>query len=266
MIVDTRRLFARLLPALGIDTVCDVGSMDGTDALRFRAAVPAAAIHAFEAHPHNALAMRSNPELRRAGIAVVPTAIAERDGHAQLFATTQAHSHGDAWRGMSSLHRRTVKPELLTPVTVPTVRLDTYLRDRLPAAARLALWIDAEGKAFEVIDGASGVLGRTHVVHVEVETAPCIGAEQKYYRDVVRLLEGAGFRELAADGPRARAQFNALFVRADLPPARRWCVAWRLAVARLRQLAIATLRALCPECLRRYRAAHSRSRLPTRSP
>ena len=104
---------------LGIDTVCDVGSLNGDDALRFRAAVPAAAIHAFEAHPDNALAMQSDPELRRAGIAVVPTAVADRDGQAQLFATTAAHSRGDAWRGMSSLHRRTAKSELLTPVPFP---------------------------------------------------------------------------------------------------------------------------------------------------
>jgi FkbM family methyltransferase len=265
MIVATRILFARLLPVLGIDTVCDVGSMNGADALRFRAAAPAATIHAFEAHPANALAMQSDPALRRAGIDVVATAVAERDGHARLFATTQAHSRDAAWRGMSSLHRRTVKPELLTVVTVPTVRLDTYLRDRLSAAARLALWIDAEGKAFEVIAGASGVLDRTYVIHVEVETAPCIAADQKYYRDVVVALRAAGFRELATDGPTARTQFNALFVRADLPPALRRRVARSVAAARARYLAryllIAPLRALCPACARRYRAIR-RSRNP----
>ena len=36
LILDTRRLFCRLLRTLEIETVCDVGSMDGSDALRFR--------------------------------------------------------------------------------------------------------------------------------------------------------------------------------------------------------------------------------------
>ena len=121
-----------------------------------------------------------------------------------------------------------------------------------------------------MIDGASGVLGRTHVIHVEVETAPCIAAEQRYYADVARLLQIAGFRELATDGPIARSQFNALFVRADLPSALQRSVARGVAAARVRHLArypmIAALRALCPACVRRYRAAHARSRLATRSP
>lgn len=29
MIVNTRRLFCRLLRVLGVETVCDIGSMDG---------------------------------------------------------------------------------------------------------------------------------------------------------------------------------------------------------------------------------------------
>jgi hypothetical protein len=39
MIVNTHRLFARLLPLLRISIVCDVGSMNGADAARFSAAL-----------------------------------------------------------------------------------------------------------------------------------------------------------------------------------------------------------------------------------
>jgi hypothetical protein len=37
--VDTAKLFIRLSRALRIDVVCDVGSLNGADALAFRAAL-----------------------------------------------------------------------------------------------------------------------------------------------------------------------------------------------------------------------------------
>jgi hypothetical protein len=40
MIVNTQRLFVKLVSTMRICTVCDVGSMDGTDSLTFRDAVP----------------------------------------------------------------------------------------------------------------------------------------------------------------------------------------------------------------------------------
>jgi len=44
--MNTVRLFDRLLPLLDADLICDVGSMDGTEALRFAHAVPRASVFA----------------------------------------------------------------------------------------------------------------------------------------------------------------------------------------------------------------------------
>ncbi len=101
---------------------------------------------------------------------------------------------------------------------------------------RLALWIDTEGKAYEVIEGATGVGQRVHLLHVEVETSPCIGSDQKLYPDVKALLDTLGFTELATDVADTGAQFNALFVRRDLRVGTRLRMHVMLALAGLRRL------------------------------
>ncbi len=119
-------------------------------------------------------------------------------------------------------------------MTVKTARLDTFLaRERSPNL-RLALWIDVEGKAHEVLEGAAGILGCVQLLHVEVETAPCIAPHQKLYPEVKAFLTANGFEEAAADGPIRRAQINALFVRRDLPVPIRFQVTLLAQLARVR--------------------------------
>lgn len=233
-VVSTRRLFSRLLSTLDIDTVCDVGSMDGHEAREFRRRLPGAAILAFEPHPQNFARMSADPRLREQGIRVFPFAASDRDAEAPFF-LVQANAAAPADvlnRGRSSLLRRDDDSRLDSVVPVRTVRLDRLLAQEQPAAAALALWIDVEGMAFEAISGASGLLGRARLLHVEVEAVPCIGPAQKLFRDVLNQLEQAGFELLATDAPTDSVQFNALFVRGELlraraPQIRAWLVlAW----------------------------------------
>jgi hypothetical protein len=68
LIADTRRLFARLLRTLEIATVCDIGSMDGSDALRFRRRLPDATVLALEPNPSNFELVATDDGLRRGSI------------------------------------------------------------------------------------------------------------------------------------------------------------------------------------------------------
>lgn len=242
-----------------IDAVCDVGSMDGAEALRFRAAAKKAAIYAFEAHPENFQSMRADPELQRNAIVLSPLAVTDFDGEAEFFITNPGYSLADAWRGMSSLHRRSARPHLLTAVRVRTTRLDSFLAGKVPSGARLALWIDAEGKAYEVIAGASGVIRNVDVLHIEVETVKCIGDEQMVYREVKASLLSAGFRELATDAPPDRTQLNTLFVRDDLPANTRRQISRCLARARARYLVVSAACRICPACARWYNSLRARA-------
>jgi FkbM family methyltransferase len=234
VVLNTQRLFLQLLPLMRIDTVCDVGSMDGAEALKFRAAAPAARIHAFEPNPANLRLMQANRALLDNDINIVPLAVTNYDGYAQFYVTPAGYFPGESWRGMSSLYRRFDRPELLSSVAVKTARLDSVLAGELSPDLRLALWIDVEGKAHEVIEGAGGVMRHVWLLHVEVETSPCIAAEQSFYPQVKAQLRRAGFTELATDGEASQVQFNALFVRSQLPAALRLGVGQRLALQRLR--------------------------------
>jgi FkbM family methyltransferase len=252
VILSTPRLFADLLRPLRVDVVCDVGSLNGADALRFRRALPQAAILAFEANPHNFRAMSSTPALRRAQIALLPCAAAAHDGEAEFYVVPVAGPESLARRGMSSLYQRDEADKRGVAVTVATRRLDAVLTERAHDTGTIALWIDAEGAAFEVLQGALGVLARVRLVHVEVETTPCIGAAQKLYPEVAAFLEAQGFVEVASDSPHSHRQFNVLFVRRAMPSGMRaaeWRHKWHL---QLRRWLFAGVLALCPPRMRRH--------------
>ena len=154
-------------------------------------------------------------------------------------------------RGMSSLHRRFDSSRLAELVQVRTVRLDTLLGAESAADGPIALWIDTEGMALEVIHGASGLLPSTRMLHVEVETEPCIGANQKLFADVEKALTEADFVLLATDQAQHNLQFNALFIRASLRCSKARQIRWWTRAARLRRAVTNTTIRLMPGKLRR---------------
>lgn len=260
MIVNTRRLFCGLLPVLRIDTICDVGSKDGADALRFRAAVPGAAIYAFEAHPQNSAAMRADPMLRASAIETVELAVSDFDGEAEFFVVEAGTWPGEEWRGMSSLHRRAAQSQALAATRVKTCRLDSFLKQVPGSSARVALWIGAEGKGYEVLAGAEGLIDNVQLVHVEVELAPCITPEQKFYAEVEALLTSKGFQELACDRDAGEPQFNVVFARLPADIRMRHAMRWRTAKEAARRAIGNTLNRICPGCFRRIRDRINRRR------
>ena len=253
MVVNTSWLFGRLLQKMHVDVVCDVGSMDGADALHFREARSSAQIYAFEVNPENLQLMKKNPLLRERGIQVVGLAASDVDGEADFFIVPANYSYSrrnDA-RGMSSLYPRTSHPVAATRVA--TTRLDTFLRQRCSPQVRIGLWIDVEGKAFEVIQGSLGIAKQLRVLHVEVETTENIGANQKLYEQVKRQMQELGFSEVATDKTTDHPQFNAVFVRNSWNPAFLLWLKTYLMRERLQSGVVTTLRHLRPEKLLRHR-------------
>lgn len=243
MIVNTRRLFCRLLRTFDVATVCDVGSMDGDDALRFRRVLPSASILALEPNPKNFALMAADDRLGHERIRVLPVAASDRRAKAPFFVIDANYARGRdlARRGMSSLHERSDWTRLSSVVQVQTVRLDELLAAESSGAGPIALWIDAEGAAFEAIRGAAGVLSSTAMIHVEVETAPIIGTAQKVFADVERALLEAGFVLLATDQQPDVLQFNALFVSAAASRAKLAEVARQAHYERLRRRVTRTI-------------------------
>jgi FkbM family methyltransferase len=245
-------LFSRLLRPFEIATVCDIGSLDGADALLFRRMLPTADILALEANPRNFELMETDERLRRKSIRILPLAASDHDAEAPFYIVRAEYSRGRdrARRGMSSLHRRHDGSQLAEVLVVPTVRIDTLLASESLAGAPIALWIDAEGKGPEVIRGAAAVLPITRMLHVEVETKPVIGANQRLFDDIEKVLEDAGFALLATDEPPTAHQFNALFVRVNLLSAKAAEIARHVGGARLRHRIRTTVLPLLPGRMR----------------
>ena len=258
MIVNTQRLFTRLVRAIGVSTLCDVGSMNGAEALRFHRAAPRSRIYALEPNPENFRLMRTNPSLRERAITLLPRAASNCDGESELFLVDADYSRQDVVCGLSSLHRRAgpLHPSTAT-VRVRTTRLDTLLAGECAAGESLALWIDVEGKAYEVVEGMSGIAGHVCLLHVEVETAPCIAPGQRLYPEVKTLLLQLGLAELATDLHPSRTQFNALFVRRGLPARTQLRVRVALLYERTRYLVASLLGWLAPAVMRQYRVARA---------
>jgi FkbM family methyltransferase len=236
-VLNTRRLFLKLLKTLRVNAVCDVGSMNGTDALAFRRELPRARIVAFEPNPQNLKAMSADPRLEQSGIEVVPLAVTNYVGDADFFLVEADYSTVNDQRGRSSLLQRSDGSSVPAPISVATTRLDDFLADWRAPDLRLALWIDVEGKAYEAIEGSAAILTNTVLLHVEVETSPCVAEGQRLYPAVRSLLTGHGFVELATDAPPERAQCNALFVRRALSFATRARVSLRRTEGHLRSAA-----------------------------
>ena len=254
MTLNTKQLFQQLLSTLQINVICDVGSMDGTDALAFKTVSGQSTIYAFEPNPQNFGAMHANPKLHASDIRIIPWAVGDRDGRAPFYLVKADYSLISAERGMSSLYERSGDHAPLQVVQVPTTRLDSFMNaGKLDAHSRIALWVDTEGMAFEVIQGSLGIAERIQLLHVEVETGHSINPKQKIYADVQQLLLKLGFAEVATDQAHSRIQFNALFIRRDLPLRLRLRAGTRIARARSRHLLVRVLGLLCPRCLRHLR-------------
>ena len=216
MRVDTAKLFERLLPHVAPEVICDVGSMNGADAMRCSRAVPGARVFAFEPNPYNLAPMLADAELRALGVEVIGRAVTEEETVSPFHVLRADYSTPNYQRGRSSMYPAVVAEEHLEVVEVPTVRLDSFLASRMYTHARLACWVDAEGMAYEVLAGASGVRANLALVHVEVERVPCMNPAQKLYPDVKRLLESWGLEEIATDGRSHFTQFNVVYVRPGL--------------------------------------------------
>ena len=136
------------------------------------------------------------------------------------------------------------------PVPVRAVRLDSFLTDVLAGpASTIALWIDVEGAAYEVLEGIDGIRDRVCLVHVEVETR-AFWQGQRLWPDIEALMGRLGFTPIARRP--GDEQFDVVFVND------RWLGRSRAVVSGITFLAWARLRAgLARKKLRSLLGAHA---------
>lgn len=231
-------MFYSLLHALQPKTIYDVGSKDGANSKRFRSLCRAADIVAFEANPDNLAAMHRDPDFVRLAIAICGDAVSNVRG-SRTFFIPDHQGPQDPMSGASSL------VALLPGKTGRNVEVSTTTLEHYTAATNssgsVALWIDVEGHAYEVLDGAVTLLDRVAFLHVEVEDDPLFG-DQHVFTEVDGMVRERGFvvfcRPRNVD--RSWPQYNVVYVRRSVLEA-------FSIVARVKfELALMTLSALYP--------------------
>lgn len=233
-IVSSEFHFRLLAKHFGAEVICDVGAFDCFHSRRFRAM--GAKVIALEANPVNFEVLARDASLAAAGIELFNYAAWNRDEEI-TFNVIDAAARDVAWRKLiSSIRERAPDTRYASkPVRVRGVRLDTFLTEVLAGPERtIALWIDVEGAAYEVLEGIAGIRDRVCLVHVEVETRT-FWQGQHLWPEIDALMRQFGFTPIARST--GVEQFDVLFVND------RWFARSRAAVSGTTLLAWARLRA-----------------------
>lgn len=215
--MNTRVAFKTLLRLCRADCICDIGSCDGSDSLKFRKLLPKARVVAFEANPFLYKQMAANPSLAGNRIEVFPFAITNQNGTAP-FHVTDVDYDGPGVReeanvGTSSLlvHEGL---KVRQTVEVQTRRIDEFLLSRYPEARRVGLWVDTEGAEFGVLEGMVGIKDRVLAVHVETALTP-LRLGQKVTMEVESLMRSFGFIPLGSNMSKGSIWGDVVFVNAN---------------------------------------------------
>jgi FkbM family methyltransferase len=152
-------------------------------------------------------------------VIVIPVAIAEKDGCAEFHINSFEESSSllpinedalQTWVGVEKLKVESV-------VTVPTVRLDTFM-DLLGIREIDFLKIDTQGTDLAVLRSAGSRLRDIEKITLEVEVAPVrfySGAPSK--DEVLRFLDEAGFTLTEVESQTHGQEENLTFVRKQSP-------------------------------------------------
>ena len=189
----------------------DVGAHEGELTFPFAAVDPKLLVYAFE--PNLQAASRIMGRLRN--YVVLPIAVAERDGSAELQLNAYEQSSSllppdsagiKSWVSESSF-------QVVGSVTVPTMRLDTFM-NRAGIESVDFLKIDAQGLDLEVVKSAGDRLADVARVQLEATTAAYRQYEGAAGKEaIVEYMESRGFRLAGEESQSHGQEANLTFLR-----------------------------------------------------
>lgn len=188
-ILKTKYLFFNLLRFLKPKLILDVGSMDGSDSLRFRQMSADSRIIAIEASPYNYKKMALDSRLQKSKIEVANNLIASNEKRLAFHITHDPDSTDTKEainRGSSSLLEPLDKSTVVESIELDAIRLDKFITMIGGQTDDLALWIDVEGAGFDVLESIGELKKNISLLHIEAEITPkWVG--QKLKSDLVEL-------------------------------------------------------------------------------
>lgn len=185
-------LFLNLVKVAQPDLFVEAGAFDAETSLRIARTIPGCSVVAFEANPDNHAHFAGIRQFEQHGVQYLNLALTDTPGPIEFHVESK---DGSTILGHSStLQRSEASDRSVSPVTVEGVRLD----DHTPEAARVAMWVDVEGAADQVLRGSPRNLAACDAIKVEVE-------EEEFWKgqalstDLVSQLLTAGMVPVARD-------------------------------------------------------------------
>lgn len=219
-------LFLTLLREAGVGTVIECGAHEATASRAFMKAGGARAI-AVEANPQ--VFRKRTSQARDSGVEVVHAGLSDHAGEMVFHVPA-----GRPMAGNASFRKKRADADT-EPVSVRTTTVD-MLAAAMQVTGPVALWVDVEGCAHEVLSGAAGIPGSGDCLVLKVEREDRMHwLDQKSSDDVAALVEGLGFVPVPCDIEYV-GQFNTVYVAEPvLDPC-----ATAIATAQAEQQALAT--------------------------
>jgi FkbM family methyltransferase len=196
-VVKTKYLFYNLLRVFRPDLILDVGSMDGSDSMRFRLMSPGSKIIAIEANPYHFSKMQNDTRLTSMNIEVRHRLASTEAVKGKFFITKGAVAGVIGGNmGTSSSLKPINESDVAEEIQVDTVRLDDVIAAAIAPKDWAAMWLDVEGAAYEVLSSVARAKQQIALLHVEVELVE-YWRGQKLKSDVVKLANEMGLILLA---------------------------------------------------------------------
>lgn len=171
--------------------------------------------HAFEANPYNHEAFSVSIRKRSPQVVYNQMAVSDIDGDVTFpIRVSRGGKALNKVAANNSLLPRSDDGNEYENVTVPSVRLETYLAKPSLKGRSFSAWIDVEGALGKVTAGFGSVLRNCQSLIVEVEEAR-YWQDQMLVLDAMRYFAGQGLVPVARDFESAH-QYNLVYLRKDV--------------------------------------------------
>ena len=217
IIKSKKELFLELQNMLPKNPVIiEAGAYHGKDTKRLSSNWPHGTIYAFEPVPEIFKRLQNNTK-KLTNIVCVPLALSNTTGQATFYVSEkptrkdQPFQAGSLKKPQERLHWSDVTyPKT---ITVQTTTLDDWATQNDITKIDF-LWLDAQGNAYEILQGAQKLLPTVTAIWVEVEFIQAY-EKQTQYEQLKAYLETQGFQAIAKDFENQTDWFfgNVLFVK-----------------------------------------------------
>lgn len=179
-----------------INTIVEVGALDGNDSVYFKKCFPNANVTAIEGLEENWKAAKPS------GVLWLNKVITSYDGEVTFHVKITNGLHGIYDRG--AIYGTETR-------TVNCFRLDSLFDSMSPIDM---MKIDVEGATYDIFEGMGSLLDTVKIMHIETETVPYFSGQKMLHPGVCDYLTKKGFRCLGQAGAKIQhgIQYDSVWI------------------------------------------------------